>query len=169
MDLCILYRLRSFPLNSSIKILKKNPNFFFHIPVCLSIAIYFLPESPVWLRSKHRFQEADSSVQWLKLHEPAPHTPPLSTISDITTVESIENKTTNANIIENTNNEAMSAKVLFTRPVLLPLSIGLVLLIIQQVSGIDAIIFFTVEIFRASGIYNLNQESKFEQELFSCY
>jgi facilitated trehalose transporter len=37
------------------------------------------------------------------------------------------------------------------REILLPLGIGLTLLTIQQLSGIDAVIFFTVEIFRASG------------------
>lgn len=34
---------------------------------------------------------------------------------------------------------------------LLPLAIGLALLSIQQLSGIDAVIFFTVEIFRSAG------------------
>ena len=37
------------------------------------------------------------------------------------------------------------------REVLLPLGIGLILLTIRQLSGIDAIIFFTVEIFKTSG------------------
>lgn len=35
--------------------------------------------------------------------------------------------------------------------VLRPLGIGLTLLLIQQLSGIDSVIFFTVDIFRASG------------------
>lgn len=39
----------------------------------------------------------------------------------------------------------------FSRPIILPLIIGLTLLVLQQISGIDAIIFFTVEIFKASG------------------
>lgn len=38
-----------------------------------------------------------------------------------------------------------------SRPILMPLAIGLTLLAIQQLSGIDSIIFFTVEIFRSSG------------------
>ena len=37
------------------------------------------------------------------------------------------------------------------RQVILPLVIGLTLLTIQQLSGIDSIIFFTVEIFRSAG------------------
>lgn len=123
--------------------------------MCLSIVIYFLPDSPVWLRSKKRFKEADSSAQWLKLHEKTIHVPVPAT-TNVTTVESVQEKMANAKALEMANDSPMSKKVLFTRPVLLPLSIGLVLLIIQQVSGIDAIIFFTVEIFRASGIYSVD-------------
>lgn len=120
--------------------------------MCLSIVIYFLPDSPIWLRSKKRFKEADSSAQWLKLHEKTIHVLFPAT-ANVTTVETVQEKLANANGLDNTNDAPMSKKVLFTRPVLLPLSIGLVLLTIQQVSGIDAIIFFTVEIFRASGIF----------------
>lgn len=45
-----------------------------------------------------------------------------------------------------------SWKTLMSRPILMPLTIGLTLLAIQQLSGIDSIIFFTVEIFRSSGM-----------------
>lgn len=41
--------------------------------------------------------------------------------------------------------------IYLTRPIVMPLIIGLSLLVLQQISGIDAIIFFTVEIFRESG------------------
>lgn len=117
--------------------------------VGLSIAICFLPDSPVWLRSKMRLKDADRSVQWLKLHgQTAPE--PVSAIADI---ESEQEHRDNAKAIETAKDGEMSMRVLFTRPVLLPLCIGLVLLIVQQVSGIDAIIFFTVEIFRTSGIW----------------
>lgn len=75
---------------------------------------------------------------------PVPATTTVATVESTAAKAEMErSKTENAN--------AMSRKVLFSRPVLLPLAIGLTLLIIQQVSGIDAIIFFTVEIFRASG------------------
>lgn len=49
------------------------------------------------------------------------------------------------------DDNAHSWKTLMSRPILMPLTIGLTLLAIQQLSGIDSIIFFTVEIFRASG------------------
>lgn len=123
-----------------------------HHTVCLSIAIYFLPDSPIWLRSKKREKEAANSLQWLKLDMKTAAVP-----QTLANIESSDCDKHAAPVNKNANDgdsdsNAMSSKVLFTRPVLLPLSIGLVLLIIQQVSGIDAIIFFTVEIFRASGI-----------------
>lgn len=105
--------------------------------------VYFLPESPVWLRSKNRLKEADSSSAWLKLQATTiPLSVNHSNISSIIPVNGNDNqKTINPH----------SRKVLFTRPILLPLGIGLALMVLQQISGIDAIIFFTVEIFRASG------------------
>lgn len=49
------------------------------------------------------------------------------------------------------HDQAHSWQVLLSRPILKPLGIGLTLLLIQQFSGIDSVIFFTVDIFRASG------------------
>lgn len=108
----------------------------------LTLIMSFLPESPVWLRGRGRYQEADISSAWLKL-EVNKVIVPLSTASQaIATIEK-------SNSIK--MEEIQLRKVLFTRPILLPLTIGLTLLVLQQISGIDAIIFFTVEIFTASG------------------
>lgn len=90
-------------------------------------------------------------MQWLKLDVKTVPVPMPVTTSTPANIESNGCEKAATPTVSNNENDAMSTKVLFTRPVLLPLSIGLVLLIIQQVSGIDAIIFFTVEIFRASG------------------
>lgn len=45
-----------------------------------------------------------------------------------------------------------SKNVFFSSGVLKPLGIGFALLAFQQISGIDAVIFYTVEIFKSSGI-----------------
>lgn len=96
-----------------------------------------MPESPVWLRSKKRYKEAEQSMAWLKL-SPTPQT--------------VEKQTIESTPTSNTNNSPqMTLTSYFTRPIIMPLSIGLTLLVLQQISGIDAIIFFTVEIFRAAG------------------
>lgn len=98
-----------------------------------------MPESPVWLKSKNRLEDAEKSIAWLKLA-------PIST----------QNDSNNLNMSQKLKSEKAHPQTptkhrFFSRPILLPLSIGLTLLVLQQVSGIDAIIFFTVEIFRASG------------------
>lgn len=98
-----------------------------------------MPESPVWLRSKNRHKEADQSMAWLKL------VPPPSRA---------DNKTATRPEPAHDARDACQQKVTssyFVRPIMMPLSIGLTLLVLQQISGIDSIIFFTVEIFRAAG------------------
>lgn len=99
-----------------------------------------MPESPVWLRSQHRYHEARNSLVWLKLPPPPARTSSSPMEKDIGMVRTKE---------DDKSNETKSN--FFTRPVLMPLGIGLSLLVLQQISGIDAIIFFTVEIFHASG------------------
>lgn len=91
------------------------------------IALYFLPDSPVWLRTKERHEDASHSKNWLRL-------------------EGLDLKVQDNPIIRENNKSIFK-----TRAVLMPLGIGLAILAIQQLSGIDAIIFFTVEIFRSAG------------------
>lgn len=105
--------------------------------------MFTMPESPVWLRSKNRIHDADQSVKWLKLQ-----TAPIQ----LRTTEGIAMA---AALLDETSAKKITGQkfrdVMFTRPLMMPLSIGLMLLVLQQISGIDAIIFFTVEIFRESG------------------
>lgn len=105
--------------------------------VLLLVTITFLPESPVWLASKNKLVEAQHARDWLKLEKYGSNT------------KTENGESQHASI--NTDDESQSWKVLFTRPILMPMLIGLTLLLIQQVSGIDAVIFFTVDIFRSSG------------------
>lgn len=87
--------------------------------------LYFLPDSPVWLKSKKRLDEALHSKNWLRLEG------------------------LSLQVTENESN-SIGRNIFMTRAVLMPLGIGLALLAIQQLSGIDAIIFFTVEIFKTA-------------------
>lgn len=104
------------------------------------IAVVFLPESPVWLKTKGRIEDARKSAKWLHL-------------SGFTLEEQEQNLEEMKSLTEDGLNvsKPFSKRVLLSRPVMMPLGIGLSLLAIQQLSGIDAIIFFTVEIFRAAG------------------
>jgi facilitated trehalose transporter len=51
----------------------------------------------------------------------------------------------------NKSGSGFSRKELFHRPVLVPFALTFMLLIFQQVSGIDAIVFYTVSIFHSAG------------------
>lgn len=93
-----------------------------------------MPESPVWLKTKNRLEEAKLAIDWLHL-------------SGITLHDSNED----ASKIPPIKDKFVSYKALFSRSCLLPLGIGLGLLVIQQISGIDAVIFFTVQIFEDAG------------------
>lgn len=99
----------------------------------------FLPESPVWLASKNKLAQAQRAREWLKLEKCGRNTNTEKGESPQTAVDN------------SSDDESQSWKVLFSRPILMPMLIGLTLLLIQQVSGIDAVIFFTVDIFRSSG------------------
>lgn len=112
---------------------------------CACIALFgillsFMPESPVWLSSKQRYTKARRSSAWLHLPPP-------------TLAAQSLGKSSKMKPIEEDAVPAETKSAFFTRPVLMPLGIGLALLVLQQISGIDAIIFFTVEIFHSSGTH----------------
>lgn len=100
-----------------------------------------MPESPVYLRSKSRYVEAEKSAAWLKLAPALPISVEKADLQMVQLDKVIEKK-----------DSGKTESGFFTRPVMMPLLIGLSLLVLQQISGIDAIIFFTVEIFHSSGM-----------------
>lgn len=116
---------------------------FLSFKALFGILLSFMPESPVWLRSQHRYREARNSLVWLKLPPPTRTSLPPSPLS----IEKDIELTRTEDDVKSTETKSN----FFTRPVLMPLGIGLSLLVLQQISGIDAIVFFTVEIFHASG------------------
>jgi facilitated trehalose transporter len=114
-------------------------NFGFSSPACMFGALVFLPESPVWLKTKHQHEKAAASAKWLHL-------------SGFEMAEARQmDKLPNAAPTTADDQKLFSKKIFFSRAIMLPLGIGVALLTFQQFSGIDAIIFFTVEIFRNAG------------------
>uniref|UniRef100_A0A182N2H2 Facilitated trehalose transporter Tret1 n=1 Tax=Anopheles dirus TaxID=7168 RepID=A0A182N2H2_9DIPT len=108
---------------------------------CLFLAVACFPQSPVWLRTRKQYEKAHYSAKWLHLQG-----------------FSFDPKATTAGVTAGQKDagtcsapKPFSREALLRREILIPLGIGLVLLSIQQLSGIDAVIFFTVEIFRAAG------------------
>ncbi|CAG9785548.1 unnamed protein product [Diatraea saccharalis] len=102
--------------------------------VALFLVLLPLPESPVWLES----QGADPSqaVKWLHL----------SSRATATVKENSEKGE-----VASPPSSLFTRKVFFSSVVIKPLIVGFALLFFQQFSGIDAVIFFTVEIFESSG------------------
>lgn len=93
------------------------------------LIVLSLPESPVWLKAKKRYDEATASAEWLRL-------------SDFKARNEVE---LGSNAPEK-KYKSFELRAFCRRTVLIPLAIGLVLLMIQQLSGIDSVIFFTVEV-----------------------
>ncbi|XP_069687135.1 facilitated trehalose transporter Tret1-like [Periplaneta americana] len=107
-------------------------------PALLLIVMIPLPESPAWLLSRGRIEDAEKSMKWL--HHPPRNPETESPVYIISSEEIVSNQ-----------KGAFSINEVFRRPVLFPFALTFVLLIFQQVSGIDAIIFYTVSIFHSAG------------------
>ncbi|XP_058054248.1 facilitated trehalose transporter Tret1-2 homolog [Anopheles bellator] len=110
---------------------------------CLFLAVACFPQSPVWLNTRKRYEKAHTSAKWLHLEGFS--CDPKATIGGQLVVAA------KAPAQVPVPPKPYSREALLRREILIPLGIGLTLLSIQQMSGIDAVIFFTVEIFRAAG------------------
>ncbi|XP_068632784.1 facilitated trehalose transporter Tret1-like [Battus philenor] len=111
---------------------------FFSAIFCAALFIILvpLPESPVWLKS--RGLDAEPAIKWLQLSGRA-----------VATVKDEEAHSEKAPETEPMS--LFTREVFFSSAVIKPLIVGFALLIFQQFSGIDAVIFFTVEIFQSAG------------------
>ncbi|XP_047530005.1 facilitated trehalose transporter Tret1-like isoform X1 [Vanessa atalanta] len=94
-----------------------------------------LPESPIWLSS--RGLDNTSAVKWLQLSQHA-----IATVKE-------DDQEHNEKVEE--PKSLFTREVFFSSAVIKPLIVGFALLFFQQFSGIDAVIFFTVEIFQTAG------------------
>ncbi|XP_063220078.1 facilitated trehalose transporter Tret1-like isoform X2 [Bacillus rossius redtenbacheri] len=105
------------------------------LPVPFFICMFLIPETPRWLISKGNHERAQKSLQWLRGKD-----------SDIGPEFSA---------IEDTHNASLKTETtiwdLFKKPNLKPLAISIGLMFFQQLSGINAVIFYTASIFKMSG------------------
>lgn len=104
------------------------------LPLPFLAFMWFVPETPRWYISKGRYKEARESLQWLRGGK--------TNVSD----EFLE-------IESNYKNQSVGGGVreLMKMAYLRPLLISLGLMFFQQLSGINAVIFYTVSIFEKSG------------------
>ncbi|XP_014248720.1 facilitated trehalose transporter Tret1-like [Cimex lectularius] len=120
-------------------------------PIILLFLLIPLPESPTWLRCRGKMKEADQAMSWL-------HREPFTTNIEMFTVNSPKEAVTS--LPKSKKSLALSKAILkgkfsretlFRGPVLLPFGLVIAIMIFQQISGIDSIIFYTVSIFHISG------------------
>lgn len=105
------------------------------LPLPFLILVCMVPETPRYLIAQDKAAEARSALQWLR----GEHTDISHELSDMET----------ANILAKKNK--FRFKELFKMAYLKPLGISMGLMFAQQFSGINAVMFYSVSIFKAAG------------------
>lgn len=110
-----------------------------YMGAALSVPFFFLmlaiPETPQWYLSRSRSEEARESLQWLR----GKNTKIDNEIRDMAMCDA-QNQSDDSNL-----------KELFSKKYMKSILISLGLMFFQQLSGINAVIFYTVDIFKMSG------------------
>ncbi|OQU78432.1 hypothetical protein SORBI_3009G235700 [Sorghum bicolor] len=115
------------------------------LPCLLLIpGLFFIPESPRWLARMNRMDECETSLQVLRGFD-----------ADITAeVNDIKIAAASANKSGTIHFQELNQKKYRT-----PLILGIGLLALQQLSGINGIIFYSGSIFKAAGLKNSNLDT----------
>ncbi|XP_066361894.1 sugar transporter ERD6-like 4 isoform X1 [Miscanthus floridulus] len=115
------------------------------LPCLLLIpGLFFIPESPRWLARKNRMDDCETSLQVLRGFD-----------ADITTeVNDIKIAVASAN-----KSGTLRFQELIQKKYRMPLILGVGLLVLQQLSGINSIIYYSGSIFKAAGLKNSNLDT----------
>ncbi|VVC32843.1 Hypothetical protein CINCED_3A000285 [Cinara cedri] len=106
------------------------------IPIPFLICMFLIPETPQWYISRNKSKKAKKALQWLRGKN-----------ADITQEFSEIEKANHVG-----KNEEMPGYLsLFSKMYSKPLLISMGLMLFQQLSGINAVIFYTVKIFKEAG------------------
>ncbi|XP_068083952.1 facilitated trehalose transporter Tret1 [Anabrus simplex] len=114
-------------------------------PAALLFVLVPLPESPAWLMDRGRVEEADKAIKWLRLQprDPTDQIPKEQRQTSVFTVLPDQ--------AGHSEGEKSTMEAFLRRPVMLPFCMSLFLMAFQQLSGIDSVVFYTVDIFRSAG------------------
>jgi sugar porter (SP) family MFS transporter len=107
----------------------------------LALVMLFMPETPRWLVKAGRSKEAESALHKVQPDVDAP--------AEITTIED-----------DLAHDEQASWKEVFAPNVRRALWVGLGLAVIQQVTGINAVIYYSNEIFKEAGFATAEEQAK---------
>lgn len=108
------------------------------IPVPFLICMFLIPETPRWYMSKGKPKEARKALQWLR-----------GSKADVShEMAEVERAATEA---EKNASDSSRFGELFSRANLRPLGITIGLMFFQQMSGINAVIFYATSIFEDAG------------------
>ncbi|KAF4524399.1 hypothetical protein B566_EDAN009315 [Ephemera danica] len=106
------------------------------IPIIFAVVFFFVPESPQYLLKKGRHEDAKNALQWFR--GPKYNTEQELEEMKFSVEESMKNKTSFAEMFQ----DRVSRKGIF-------ILIGLMAM--QQLSGINAVVFYSASIFEATG------------------
>lgn len=107
------------------------------LPIPFMVLMFMIPETPRWYISKGKTKNARKSLQWLRGRD-------TDITEELTAVEKLH--------ADSERNVSQSAfKELFKKNHLKPFLISVGLMFFQQFSGINAVVFYTVQIFEDAG------------------
>lgn len=107
------------------------------VAIAFGVIFFFMPESPVYLVIENRYDDAKNSYKWLR----GENYDPQGEIDEL-----------KAEIEENERNKVTFGEAFKLRSTKLAMFIGFGLATFQQMSGINVVIFYATDIFRAADI-----------------
>lgn len=109
------------------------------LPLPFLVLMFIIPETPRWYISKGKTKMSRKSLQWLRGKD-----------ADITDELALIQKSHQEYLDSEQNESQNTISELLKNKNLVPLFISLGLMLFQQMSGINAVIFYTVQIFQVS-------------------
>ncbi|XP_014469889.1 PREDICTED: facilitated trehalose transporter Tret1 isoform X2 [Dinoponera quadriceps] len=107
------------------------------LPIPFLILMFLIPETPRWYISKRKTKKSRKSLQWLRGKD-------TDITDELTMIEKLHAES-EQNASQGTISELLKSNNLK------PLLVSLGLMLFQQMSGINAVIFYTVQIFQDAG------------------